>query len=411
MLYNIPQHILERVTCNLNSRNSYLFFLTSLESISVDGNLYYHLTKKYGPTILFKYDMIDLFEDSPYSRIFPGLILKLNRDPKANIVKWIVKYGSTKILKWLIKNDKISPDVIFNSPNKIQRIIDRQKEFLMPEPSITHCHVSTDYIYLSPDERQKFAKVGVEYLIDPHSKHYQKLKKKIGGPKKDPLMFYKQHEQYEGFWIYFLEKYGSELKLSEWSKGLKSLLEFFMKSMLVGPLIKIDELADSEYSINGWSGTKSHQICRFEADLKIPLLDLLNLNPEERDQIIQIYFNKVSTWKNIIEVSSKATLDQINVEQIIYLTSLEFLADQVKVKEDLYTIGILSSLESYQFNDLQMIYEHLIDHDLMDKTKIDSLIKIVLKTKKEPFTLIDRNRIEEMLEGAIKETNEEITPK
>lgn len=405
MLYKLPRHLYENLFNKLDFQASYLFILTDPNFVYLLQTNFFYLFKKYGPKIIFKLDSVESFKS------FKSYY-KFNQN---YIEKSIFKYGSISILKWLYKNKQIKPDKIFSHISLIN-ISNYQNEILIIKNEFIDI---VQYIYLDCDERLRWLTNSISSNNVEKIKTLEETLKEfivmlIGNndlikKKRDPLVSCNNFPKYNEFWIYIINEYVKEYCLgrrsliwkyisgSNWIQISKFLLDFFMKKKLINALIKLDEIMSNKNFIDKWDSVKVsnkisvnlnitwnsikldyiENIYNNKNYLCIILPEILHLEPYQRDKLIEIYFNHSRIWEEMLNISSIDNLYKFTSEGIIYLTSKNLINDSLKY--NLYQIGIITSLTTYQEDNFRLIHKYIFDNNLIDINKINSLVKKILK--------------------------------
>lgn len=413
----MPIHIQLNMGKQFKKKNLNVIFNSVNSFTNIFDQCPYYICKSYGLKGIIRSDCVHLFQESPYSQILPYQILNHNTikrgltEIRVSIITLCLRYGSFKILDYLIENDNSLEDLIYNS-DKLNILIDHQKKYLSPllnlnpdecifidsylKPlsDVKDSVIKGDYIYLDYEERKRFAESS-----------FEELSKILNFDGSDGLespnsceritRVQKVLKRYNNFWVNWINHIDiDDLNCDSDHKNKTSkLVIFLLRHQLFEGLIKLNEvLEDSSYS-HTWYNIKFRLVQNTKL-MRSLLIPFLNLRSDIRDKIEKLYFSFPRFWRNIFQDLGPNIANQISFDDYIWLIELESVS--IKPKKTLAELLIISSVDTYQLNEFKKAVKYLTDAELLSLSRINSLTESIFE--KGQFDPVYQSEILNVLE-------------
>uniref|UniRef100_A0A6C0E8K8 Uncharacterized protein n=1 Tax=viral metagenome TaxID=1070528 RepID=A0A6C0E8K8_9ZZZZ len=393
MLYNIYSENLLDIVKNLKGPSLYY---THLVVPQIDESIYYFY-RHLGIQAIFRADSVKWFLQSPLSKVditsFSFMITEKgsNTPVQTTIIQLMLKYGSCDIIDYLIKNKRLTHDLIFNT-QEIIKIYDVQSkhlnEILYGPPS----KICVDYVYLDVDERARFAQLSHDYMITNMNNMNRDNEDLVDVDYTKSLVKNYFINKYDDFWAYYFkfikDKLVFDKEFMKYEK-LQSLVSFFFKNNLFKSLINLDNImcdSDVQIIIVTWDNFKSYfrpiiaRIFNYN-----DFSNLMNATEYEREYIMNSYLCDKGIWLKIFdsltftEKRHRVHFNNLSTQQFIWIYKNKFFPK----RSDLYLIGLAVALDNYNSEMFETLYYYLLNRRLVTKLDIINTLEEIHQSKSD----------------------------
>jgi hypothetical protein len=374
MLFNIffdhQQNIMRRITIDS-------FYYCYLTIPYINDNIY-SFCRHFGLEGIFKADSVEWFISSPFSKIPISYIFK---DNAITLPKLMLKYGSFKIIDYLIKAGKLSPNMIFDL-SKVEKIYNAQLNYLI---MITNFASQSGYIYLDFDERQRFLDSSYFSVSCKESEYGSEYTKKMYNM--ECVKTYRR-TKYDDFWVYYIECNKNRIaRNKEFMKNnnLEKLVNFLFKANLIKSLIKLDNVMCNSNVQTTWNNFKLHFktnliVNSTAGDHNISFDYLMSINIQERSKIVNNYLCDSGLWMNIFKKLTKANFaNLVNANDFIWIYENKYFPK----RSDLYLLGLAVALDGFNYTMFEKLYYYLLQHQFVSKTEILNTVNAIYSEENE----------------------------